>query len=127
MIDGLGVSFTALVMTAIIEVIFSRNGFDLYLFQSVIAFGYLTWGYGSGQTIACKMLKLHVVNQQTGLAPGSKKGAVRTIVQILAGFMLGVGALVDDLWMLRNPRRQTIHDIAAGTQVLYRRRNAFQE
>ena len=41
---------------------------------------YFTWGFGSGQTLGCRFMGVHVVDRQTGRPPGYLKGLVHALV-----------------------------------------------
>ena len=64
-----------------------------------------------------------VVDETTGAYVGFSRGLLRTVVTnafgILAVFnlVLGLVPLIDFLWMLRDPRNQTLHDKVARTIV----------
>lgn len=64
-----------------------------------------------------------VVDETTGAYIGFSRGLLRTVVTNAFGLLvvfnalLGIVALVDFLWMLRDPKSQTLHDKVARTIV----------
>jgi uncharacterized RDD family membrane protein YckC len=72
----------------------------------------------SGQTLGKKALGIRVVREQDGGAIGSGTAAWRYGVQILLAIPCGLGSLLDALWILWDPRKQTLHDKAAHTLVV---------
>ena len=91
-----------------------------------IAVGLLYNGYldGVGQTLGKRLVKIRVVDAETGQPVGFGRGATRaalpTAIQVLGALvpLLGVLSALDGLSMLRSDRRQTWHDRIAGTVVL---------
>jgi len=80
--------------------------------------GYFIWFLvllGKGLTPGKKLLKLQVVNSQTGETPGFGKMFIREIIgRILSGAFLGLGYL----WALFDKNAQAWHDKLAGTVVV---------
>ncbi|MFB4315237.1 RDD family protein [Actinomadura sp. 21ATH] len=72
----------------------------------------------SGQTLGKMALGIRVVREQDGGAIGSGTAAWRYGVQILLAIPCGLGSLLDALWILWDPRKQTLHDKAAHTLVV---------
>ena len=73
-----------------------------------------------GHTLGMAWLRLDAVDAVDGRLPiGPAKAAIRSLT---AGALtiVPVGAVVDLLWPLWDPRNQTLHDKAAGTVVLRR-------
>ncbi len=81
----------------------------------LIGLAYYTWGFGSGQTLGCRVLNLKIVDQNTGGVPGYGKGLIRYIVSIVSAAVILIGFL----WMLWDSKKQTWHDKVAGTLVVY--------
>jgi uncharacterized RDD family membrane protein YckC len=75
---------------------------------------YYTWGFGSGQTIGCRVLSLKIVDQNSGGVPGYGKGLIRYIMSLVSAFVLLIGYL----WAIWDNKKQTWHDKAAGTLVI---------
>jgi len=72
-----------------------------------------------GQTVGKWIAGTKVVGPQ-GAAPGWGRAALRGVVATIADLLtntIGAG-LLDPLWMLWDPHRQTLHDKAAGTIVM---------
>lgn len=72
----------------------------------------------SGQTLGKKAAGIRVVREHDGGAISSGTSAWRYGVQILLSLPCGIGSLLDALWILWDPRKQTIHDKAAHTLVV---------
>lgn len=71
-----------------------------------------------GQTVGKMVMKIKVVDEATGelIPPG--RAAVRWIVGIGLSLLCGIGALLDGLWPLWDPKRQALHDKPAKTLVV---------
>lgn len=103
---------------------------------------YVVAGNGRGATIGKRWVGLRVVDA-SGAVPGTRRALVRAVIPLgvfvvnslaVAGrpdpeasmrsgwdVLLGVAVLVgvvDVLWMIRDPRKQTLHDKMAGTFVV---------
>ena len=64
-----------------------------------------------------------IVRESDGAAPGMGAAFLRLLIpSVLAWMSSGVGSLLDYGWALRDPRRQTLHDKAAGMLVVSRAR-----
>lgn len=81
----------------------------------VVGLLYYTWGFGSGQTIGCRVLSLKIVDQNTGGVPGYGKGLIRYIMSIVSAAVILLGYL----WAIWDKKKQTWHDKAAGTLVVH--------
>ncbi len=88
--------------------------------ESLVFIGYLAYMWSSrGQTVGMMALNLKVVDAQTGGPLTMAKALIRAVVlyaEVL--FCVCIVGLVGGLWMIWDPRRQAIHDKAAGTVVL---------
>ena len=71
------------------------------IFSIVIGIGYYMWGYGSGQTLACRLLNLRIVNEEGGGPPGYGKALGRYLAQILSGLPFYLGYF----WALWDPKK----------------------
>ncbi|KJF16346.1 RDD family protein [Acidithrix ferrooxidans] len=78
-----------------------------------------------GRTLGDVVTRTRIVNQDMqipGYVAATKRLAVTLVVQLLAALSLSTFGLVitfvDDLWMLSDKNRQTIHDKIAGTYVI---------
>jgi len=73
-----------------------------------------------GHTLGMSLMRLQAVEAREGRTPiGVLRAAIRSAT---AGLLtiIPLGAIIDLLWPLWDPRNQTIHDKAAGTIVLRR-------
>jgi uncharacterized RDD family membrane protein YckC len=88
--------------------------------ESLVFIGYLAYMWSSrGQTIGMIPFNLKVVDAETGGPLTMGKAIIRAVVlyaEVL--FCVCIVGLVAGLWMIWDPRRQAIHDKAAGTVVL---------
>jgi uncharacterized RDD family membrane protein YckC len=88
------------------------------LLLNAIAFG--TWGgyvwFSSsfGSTIGMSLLKLQIIDDETGRAPAPDKALIRAFVHVIGGIPLAIGYF----WMLWDGEKKTLHDKAAGTSVV---------
>ncbi len=82
----------------------------ILLFVYMVAFD----GGQRGATPGKRILRLRVVDAETGGAIGWRRAARRRLVYLLGGAALYAGWL----WLFTNPRRQTWHDKAARTLVV---------
>jgi len=88
----------------------------------------LTWSYytfleggPSGQTIGKKALSIRVISQDTGGPIGYGRALGRNAVRGLPGYLPVIGlfwVLLDNLWMLWDREKQTLHDKATKTLVV---------
>jgi uncharacterized RDD family membrane protein YckC len=75
----------------------------------------------TGQTWAMHFAHLNVAERTSGQHPiGLGRACKRALVASLLA-LTGVGLVLDLLWPLWDPYKQTLHDKAAGTVVLHRR------
>jgi uncharacterized RDD family membrane protein YckC len=93
---------------------------------TIITFAYATalvaaW---SGQTVGKRAARIAVVSAVDGSPVGWGRAAIRAAVPLAAVWIPwgigGLAVLVVYGWMLFNPRRQGLHDLAAGTVVINR-------
>ena len=90
-------------------------------FIAELALTFLYFGYFNGvhgQTIGKRALRIRVVDADTGMAIGLRRGLARYGVVALLTMALIVPALIDGLWPLRDPRRQPWHDKTARSLVI---------
>jgi uncharacterized RDD family membrane protein YckC len=83
--------------------------------------GYAIWGlivWGNGQTPALQVLGMRCWRPQTETVPGWGTMALREIIGRLIE-SLGITALVSFILMLTRPDRRCLHDLVAGTVVVY--------
>ena len=80
-----------------------------------------------GQTLGKRLLRIKVIDDNTGELIGPQRGMLRALPPLAFGvlglvspatFVLGLlAALLDGLWPLWQPRRQAWHDMVAGSGV----------
>lgn len=78
-----------------------------------------------GQTVGCMVARVRVVAQDDAGVPGWGRALRRVAVANLPGLVPVLGLLFTLVcygWMFRDPRRQGLHDKAAGTVVIDARR-----
>jgi len=96
-------------------------GFFLsWLLFMVLAIAYYVYFHGTerGQTPGKMAMKIQLRDEATGGPVGYGKAALRWLVAGALGFLCGIGSLLDILWPLWDPKRQTLHDKAASTLVI---------
>ena len=74
-----------------------------------------------GQTVGCMVARVRIVRQEDAGIPGWSRAARRVAVANLPGLVPVLGLLFTVAcygWILRDPRRQGLHDKAAGTIVI---------
>ncbi len=86
------------------------------LVLTFLYFGYLNGVYG--QTVGKRLLKIRVVDADTGMLIGMKRGVARYGVVALLTMAFVFPALIDGLWPLRDERRQAWHDKVARSLVI---------
>lgn len=76
-------------------------------------------GTSRGQTVGKMALKIQVRDATTGGPIGMGRSLLREIVRWGLGLVTcGIGGILDVLWPLWDPKRQTLHDKAAGSVVV---------
>jgi uncharacterized RDD family membrane protein YckC len=76
-------------------------------------------GSEKGQTVGKMAMKIQVRDEATGGPIGYGRAAIRYVVAAaLSAFTCGIGGLVDLLFPLWDPKRQTLHDKAANSVVV---------
>jgi uncharacterized RDD family membrane protein YckC len=86
------------------------------LVLTFLYFGYLNGLHG--QTVGKRVLGIRVVDGDTGQPIGFRRGLVRYGVVAALSMALVVPELIDGLWPLRDPRRQSWHDKAVRSIVI---------
>jgi uncharacterized RDD family membrane protein YckC len=81
-----------------------------------------------GQTVGKRALRIRTVSADTGELLGFERGFQRALLPFALGvvgllgtgtfFLGGLGSLLDDLFPLWDPQRQTLHDKIAGSIVV---------
>ena len=88
-----------------------------------VGIGYLIWAaiaYGKGQTPAKQILKMYVIDTETGLPATWGKMFVRGFVidGVLNSITGGVFSLISAIWIFTNPKRQRLTDLVLKTIVV---------
>jgi uncharacterized RDD family membrane protein YckC len=94
----------------------------LLLIIVTLGIGYLIWGlivWGGGRTPALQVLRMRCWRPQTGRVAGWWWMALREIIGRILLDVTALIALVSLILMLATRRRQALHDLIAGTVVLY--------
>jgi uncharacterized RDD family membrane protein YckC len=120
-IDSLIVGIPFGIIALILRLSTSSGGYYGFSgLESLVFIAYLTYMWSSrGQTFGMIPFNLKVVDADTGGPLTMTKALIRAVVlyaEVL--FCVCIVGLVGGLWMLWDPRRQAIHDKAAGTVVL---------
>jgi uncharacterized RDD family membrane protein YckC len=84
-----------------------------------ITYYWLLTGYW-GTTIGKRALGTWVVTAAGRSRPSLRRSFVRALVFVLGGEIVPLFFGIDNLWLLGDSRRQTLHDKAAGTLVVTR-------
>jgi uncharacterized RDD family membrane protein YckC len=85
-----------------------------------IAYGGLLCGSTRGQTVGMMAVGVRAVRLDTGGSIGFGRGVGRAAVEYALAFVLFLPWVIDMLFPLWDPRRQTLHDKATGTVVVRR-------
>jgi uncharacterized RDD family membrane protein YckC len=88
-----------------------------------LGIGYLIWGlivWANGQTPALQVLGMRCWRTEDGRVPGFWWMALREVVgRIAEGILSFITLLISLILMLTRPDRRSLHDLIAGTVVLY--------
>ncbi|HUB69699.1 MAG TPA: RDD family protein [Acidimicrobiales bacterium] len=88
-----------------------------------LGIGYLIWGaiiWGRGQTPALQVLGMRCWRPETGRVATWWWMALREIVgRLVDGILSVITLLISFIMMLAGAQRKTLHDMVAGTVVLY--------
>ena len=120
-IDALIVGIPFGIIAAILRVSYSSGGYyGISGLESLVFIAYVAYMWSSrGQTIGMIPFNLKVVDADTGGPITMTKALIRAVVLMAEiYFCICIVGLVGALWMIWDPRRQAIHDKAAGTVVL---------
>ncbi len=94
-----------------------RTGLQILMLSTYLA--YFVWGWAKGRvTLPMQTLGLRLVDAQSGGPVSTRQALVRGLVGLVSGF--------SGLWLvvgLLRPDRQTLHDWAAGTRLVYQPRS----
>lgn len=89
-----------------------------------LAYNGLLDGAEHGQTVGKRLFKIRTIDAGTGGKLGVTRGlgraGISALLQFISGFslVLTLPSLLDVLWPLWDPQRQTWHDKAAGSVVV---------
>ena len=88
-----------------------------------LGIGYAIWGlivWANGQTPALQVLGMRCWRPEDGRVPGWWWMALREIVgRLVEGILSIITLLISFILMLTRPDRRCLHDLIAGTVVLY--------
>lgn len=88
-----------------------------------LGIGYAIWGlivWANGQTPALQVLGMRCWRPEDGRVPGFWWMALREVVgRIAEGILSFITLLISLILMLTRPDRRSLHDLIAGTVVLY--------
>ena len=98
------------------QVLTGMIGMAVQLVTLLINYTYFVYFIGkSGQTLGKKAMKIKVVNSETNQPPGYVSAFLREIIgKLISTIILGIGYL----WMLWDPKKQTLHDKISHTIVI---------
>lgn len=114
-VDGIIVFIIAAILSTILG---RTTGGGISLLASLV---YFTAMIGSSMqaTIGMNIMKIQVVSADGETGPiGYVRAFIRWLISYIAWFVLIVGGLIDNFWMLWDPQKQTIHDKVANTLVV---------
>ena len=86
----------------------------------VLGVAYYVYFHGSekGQTPGKMIMKIQLRDEATGGQVGYGKAALRRIVALVLWILCYIPGVIDALFPLWDPKRQTLHDKAANTLVI---------
>jgi len=116
-IDGIIVFVVVAVVSFILSAVGLKGTQIQVIIGVLIGLIYFLWGWGSGQTVGCMVLKMKIVDQQTGGAPGYGKALIRYVVDAICGAISILG-IIGGLWLIWDAKKQTWWDKVAGTVVV---------
>jgi uncharacterized RDD family membrane protein YckC len=88
----------------------------LYLVILVVTIGYWIYFWGTtGSTLAMRLLRLRIVDANTGGPIGMARAAVRFLMSIVNTWACYIGWI----WVAFDPRKQGWHDKAANSVVIH--------
>lgn len=94
----------------------SLAGMGLWGISMLAGFAYWIYFTGkSGQTLGKKMMKIKVIDAQSGLPPSFMNAFLR---EVIGKFVSNAVFSLGYLWMLWDDKKQTWHDKIAGTIVI---------
>lgn len=90
----------------------------LLFFLLLTAYFTFTNGSGAGQTVGKALVGIAVRDAVGGGPLGAARGLARSALTGALWYLAIVPWVLDGLWSLWDPRRQTLHDRAAGSVVV---------
>lgn len=123
LIDGFAVLLLLQIISALLP-----EAFNIVAIGGGFLYNGMLDGGPHGQTLGKRVLRLRVIDDATGELVGVQRGFMRALPPLAFG-VLGlvsmatftvaiVASVLDGLWPLWNARRQTWHDMVAGTVVV---------
>ena len=100
----------ALTFLGVFLLTFALQFLVTYLYQ-------VTYQLKRGQTVGKRVMKLKIVDAESG-APMDLSGARKRWIITLVMSFIGIAQLLDGLWQLWDPQKQTLHDKVARTVVV---------
>ena len=97
---------------------------SLIVFVAVFAYNWVLDSEPYGQTWGKRIVGIRVLSDETGdlitRGQGAARSGVVAALSLASNFILGLGllSLLNMLWPLWDPKRQTWHDKAAGSIVV---------
>jgi uncharacterized RDD family membrane protein YckC len=89
------------------------------LVDLLLGLGYFGYMNGElGQTVGKQVMKIKVVNMETGANIGLAMGIVRYLVWVVLFFACLIPGIVNALFPLWDAQKQTLHDKAVKSQVV---------
>ena len=90
----------------------------LIIFALGIAYTVFFNGSEKGQTVGKMVMKIQVRDEATGGPIGYGKAALRWLVTLVLSALCYIPGIIDALFPLWDPKRQTLHDKAANSLVI---------
>jgi uncharacterized RDD family membrane protein YckC len=111
-----------LIIGAILSTVSSALFLLFYVLGAVFGLAWSVWlavqvGQ-TGQTPGMRTIGLKAVKQDTGQPVGSGMGVIRWLVHVGLGILCTIPEIIDFLFPLWDPQKQTIADKAVGTVVI---------
>lgn len=102
---------------------FGGSLLTVLLIVVTLGIGYLIWAaiaYGKGQTPAKQILKMYVIDTETGMPATWGKMFLRGFVidGVLNSITSGIFFLLSAIWIFTNPQRQHLTDLMLKTIVV---------
>ncbi|MGH7746440.1 MAG: RDD family protein, partial [Candidatus Dormibacteria bacterium] len=93
----------------------------VYLFEALLSMAYTVILLGMrGQTVGMMAVGTRCVDATTGSLIGFPRAAARWLIAEVLGVTI-IGGILDILWPLWDPRKQTLHDKVVNSLVIFAR------